>query len=232
MSIDSSIQSTMQEETISTFNDFKKKHNTPVIIEVSGTPNSGKTTTIAMLTTYFKQVVPSLRVNAIGEAANSCKVKEKLSPIFNEWTALETLRVLQEAESSRYDIVFCERGVFDALCWLKFHFDNGSVTKDEYDIMSSFYLLPRFVQRVNLLILMKCNVETSIERENRMSLISAERTIVNKHVLTKFNSAVEDVYSKYGEQFVQPNVLDTTGLNPHEISENFLGVLTQHLRKQ
>ena len=216
-------------EIVDIFSDFKNRYDTPVIVEVSGTPNSGKTTTIESLEKLLKRSIP-LKIKVLDESASRCKIKDKLSPDFNRWTISETIRMLTEMTCRNYDLVICERGIFDALCWAQFHFNNGKITQEEFNTMSKYFCLPSLLDKIRVLILMKCKAETSILRENVHGIVDTKGTIVNEEVLSSLNLAIEQTYEKYKEIFIESEVLDTTNLSPNDINEKFLDILLKRLK--
>ena len=223
------LNSNIEKKIIDISSNFKIKHNIPVIVEVSGTPNSGKTSTTQTIEKLLKRSDSRLKVKIIGEAANRCKIKDKLSPDFNQWTASETIKLLTEVVYNDYDLVICERGIFDALCWIQFHFNDGRISKREFDAMSSYFSLQTYVDKIGILIVMKCGVDTSISRENMHGIVDTKGTIVNEEVLMKLNSAIEQTYLKYKNFFADSLILDTTDLTPTCINKEFLDILLSRL---
>ena len=92
---------------------YKKRR--PIVIEFSGAPKSGKTSSISSLMQFLKR--NDFKVAVIQESASMCPVKDKHSPMFNLWTACDTIKSLigvLESERTQYDVVIIDRGIFDS----------------------------------------------------------------------------------------------------------------------
>lgn len=199
---------------------YKMNNTTPFVIEVLGTPNSGKTSAIQTFEKILKR--NGLKYKIIYEAATKCKIKDKLSPDFNIWTLNETIKRLIEAYTGNYDIVICERGLLDAICWYELYYQDGLITENEYHTLLNYILMKRFVKRINCCYVMECSVEVSLDRENLADLLEVTGTIINEDILTKYNSALKNVLTSYGQHFEKIVELDTSDLSQVEISRNFV----------
>ena len=81
------------------FENFRKANSIPFIIEVLGTPNSGKTSAIQTFEKVLKR--SNVKYKIIYEGASRCKIKDKLSPNFNFWTLSDTMKLLLETFESK-----------------------------------------------------------------------------------------------------------------------------------
>lgn len=210
-------------------NEYKKLHRTPFIIEVLGTPNAGKTTAIYTFETILSRT--GIRHKVIYEAAEHCIIRKKLSPEYNIWTLSETINQLLEVQDSDIDLVICERGLMDALCWFQLYYHDNLLTEDEYDNLANFILLNRFIHNINCCFVMQCSVATSIERENISEFLDITGTVINETVLTKYNCALESVKSMYGDRFQKIITLDTSELSQSKINRSFISSVTSYLKE-
>ncbi len=211
----------------SLINKYKTKNNIPFVIEVLGTPNAGKTSAIQT----FEKVLKRNEVNykIIYEAASKCKIKNKLSIDFNIWTLSETIKQLLEACSGNYNIVICERGILDAMCWFDLYYHDKQINKEEYRKLLDYALLNHFINRINFCYNMKCSIETSLERENLSSLLDVSGTIINKEVLSKYNVSLENITQQYGNYFDKLVCLDTSLLSQTEINHQFISTILEYI---
>ncbi|MCL2592043.1 MAG: deoxynucleoside kinase [Defluviitaleaceae bacterium] len=190
-------------------------------------PNSGKSGAIKVAEKLMRR--SKLEYKIIPEAAGYCKIKDKLSPMFNDWTFSQTLSLLTEAFNSNHNLVICERGIFDALCWARFHYDNGQLSQEEYDKSSSYFSLSRFSEKIALLITFRCNVETTISRENTHGIVGAEGTIINNKTLAILKTSIDETYRKYSHCFKQSIIIDSDELTQQEISSRFINEILIYL---
>lgn len=201
-------------QLISVYNSQKKS---PFVVEVLGTPNSGKTTALQTFEKLLKR--NGIRGKIIYEAAGRCKINNKFSPEFNLWTLNETIKQLVEAYTANYDIIVCERGLLDTLCWFNIYYQDKLISKQEYDKIVEYTLLKGFVNRIDYELIMSCNVETSLYREHLTDINEATGTIVNNVVLTKYNSSLQKVKKDFDKNFKKLIEIDTTNLSQQEINK-------------
>lgn len=202
-------------------------NKTPFVVEVLGTPNSGKSSAIQTFEKILKR--NGIKYRIIYEAATRCKIKNKLSPDFNIWTLNETIKQLLEVYSGNYDIVICERGLLDAICWYELYYQDKSITEEEYRIILNYILLNRFVDRINCCYIMKCSVDVSLNRENLSGLLDTTGTIINDSILTKYNFALERIQKLYSEHFEKVMELNTSELSQTEINKMFVSAILEHI---
>ena len=100
----------------------------PLVIEISGTPRSGKSLSIESLRAFFDD--NKINVAIVPEQASFCPIPEKSDYFFNIWTGCQTLSkfvdYLRNQNNYKYDVILLNRGIFDILVWLNFH--NNALT--------------------------------------------------------------------------------------------------------
>lgn len=206
---------------------YKTKNTVPFIIEVLGTPNAGKTSAIQTFEKILKR--NGVKHKIIYEAASRCKIKNKLSPDFNLWTLSETIKQLLEVYSGNYDIVICERGLLDTICWCELYYQDNIISKDEHQKLLDYILLNRFISHIGCCYIMECSVEASLERENLSGLLDVTGTIVNEVVLSKYNTSLERAKQLYSKYFKMLMTLDTSILSQSEINKSFISSILGYI---
>lgn len=209
---------------------YKKKVTHPFVVEVLGTPNSGKTTAIQTFEKILKR--NGIKYKIIYEAAGRCKIKNKLSPEFNLWTLNETIKQLLEADSGNYDIVICERGLLDAACWFELYYRESELTDCEVKIIRDYILMSRFTNRISCCYIMKCSVQSSIRRENVPGLLDVTGSIVNNVILARYNDALAICKEKYGGNFGSIMELNTSEISQTDITRVFIESILDEIGKQ
>ncbi len=207
---------------------YKKDHMTPFIIEVLGTPNSGKTTAIQAFEKVLKR--NDIKHKVIYEAAGRCKLKKKLSLEFNLWTLSETVKQLLEAYSGNYDIVICERGLLDFLCWCGLYYQEKEITEEEYHAICNYALLTRFVKHINCCYIMECSIEAALKRENLSGLLDITGTVVNESVIPKYNLSLTKTVKQYGKNFPKVMKLDTSELLQTDTNKLFVSSVLDYIK--
>lgn len=206
-----------KDDVFSIFENYKKQNGKPFVLEILGTPNSGKTNALEALEKILKR--SGIKHKIIYEAANKCKIKDKLSPEFNIWTLSETIKQLLEVQNGNYEIVICERGIIDALCWGELHYKKKKIKKEELEVITKYVLLNRFANFFNCFFILKCDSEASIARENLEGLLDVHGTIVNYEIIEEYNNALANVSKKYGNTFGIVKSLDTSRLSQTDINK-------------
>lgn len=205
-----------------------RKQRRPLLIEFCGSPKSGKSTTITSLNIFLKR--NDFRTKILTERAGICPIKNKTHPFFNLWTltsALSEILELIEHGQDLVDIIIADRGVFDSLCWFNWLNQNPNVespylSSEEYEIISKFVLLDKWLKHVDIVYAFKVDPKTSIEREYSNLLTDERGSIMNKEVLSGFNKSLEQTIHTYGDRFrkiININT-DTHGRNknPNQVS--------------
>lgn len=207
---------------------YKKRNDIPFIVEVLGTPNAGKTSAIQTFEKVLKR--NGIKYKIIYEAASRCKIKNKLSPEFNLWTLSETIKQLLEVYSGNCDIVICERGLLDAICWCELYYQDNQINKEEYYKLLDYILLKRFIGHINCCYIMECSIEVSLERENLSGLLEVTGTIMNEEVLSKYNASLEKSKQLYGKYFNKLIKLDTSTLSQADINRQFISTILDYIK--
>lgn len=171
----------------------------PFVIEFAGTPKAGKTTAFENLVMFLRR--NDFRVASISEKAASCPIKQKDHIFFNTWTASQTLSDLLVALQGSYDVVVLDRGLFDALIWMRWLRNKGRLSPHDYDVVTSFYQIERWKSVIDLVFLLTVDPTTALEREHSRFLTHKPGTIMNETALAELNQAIVETYDGYRDQF-------------------------------
>ncbi len=218
---------------------YRKRFDRPFVMEVTGTPNSGKTYAIRAFETQLSRMAKSpscrgktSRVKVIYEAAQQCIIKNKRSPLFDTWTISQTIQSLVEALSDNYDLIICERGLLDALCWFTLHYQEKQITGSEFNATMQYILQDRFARWIGCVCIMTCSVETSMCRERLEDKGFLPGSIVNRDMLTKYNCAQESVRKMCESHFRHITVFCTSELNRSQITSRLQKILLDCLKRE
>ena len=127
----------------------------PIIIEFCGSPKAGKTSSITALNIFLKR--NGFKTTILTERASICPISDKESPVFNVWTCSATINEINEkmdeantASEGNLDIILCDRGIFDALCWFRWLKSRDKMSEEEYDVLTQFAMLNRWQKNIDL----------------------------------------------------------------------------------
>ena len=216
-----------KEHLFKVLSDYSERHNLPYIVEVLGTPNSGKTPAIQAFDKLLKR--SGIRYRIIYEAGSRCKVVDKLSPEFSLWTLNETISQLLDACTGNYDIILCERGLFDAICWFGLYYQDQLLGEEEYRIILDYILLERLINRIDCCFIMECSTEASLMRENKGNISNTTGRIVNSTVLPKYNYALAKMIEQHSNRCKKVMRLNTSDLSLEEANMMFTSMLLSHV---
>jgi predicted NUDIX family phosphoesterase len=187
----------------------------PLIIEFSGSPKSGKTTAINVLSLFFRR--NGFRVETFTERASISPIAHKKGhPDFNVWVSCASLQGVIESAEKVIDLFILDRGIFDALVWNRHHALTGKITKDEADAMAAFFTMDRWTRLIDLVCIMKCSPDVSIDREYANQLTRKPGTIMTEGTLQVLNNAIDDALARFGPKFKKTLVIDTTHTDTKE----------------
>ena len=207
----------------------------PLIIEFSGLPKAGKTRTISVLELFLKR--NGFRVEVFIERASIAPIRTKGHLHFNTWVSCASLQGMLEALSKpELDIFILDRGVFDALVWTHWLAQTGKIVGEERDACDKFFAMRRWVDLVDLVIVMTCDPASSITREYSNQLTTKRGTIMSEDTLRQLSESIRATTRDHGSSFKAIEQIDTTGMDSREtavkITEKTLGVLTNFLDEE
>jgi uncharacterized protein YfkK (UPF0435 family) len=210
--------------------DYLNQKKKCVIIELSGTPNAGKT---SALKTLERILIKHFKIPAkvMYEAANNCPIKNKYSPQFDYWTVCETIKNLIYYIDGGFRLIICERGVFDAVIWATVYHLDGFIDQNQLNVLSDFYLYPEWASLIGYTFIMKCDTRAAIKRESFDGPDTAKSPIVNKITLDKINNALSIALENNKENIIDYSIFDTSDLDQEEINKIFVSSVFNYLMR-
>lgn len=190
----------------------------PIVIEFSGSPKAGKTSSINSLKQFLKR--NGFEVEVIQERASICPVSDKQSPMFNVWTSCMSLAGLVgivEDKKSTCDVVILDRGIFDAICWFEW-LNKYNKMEDAFKKHTSDFLLQNeFVGLIDIVFSFTVEPAKSIEREFAALLTDQTGSIMNLKVLGEYREAVQTAVRKNKRYFKNIISIDTSDDKQDEV---------------
>jgi len=194
------------------------KRRRPLIVEFSGTPKAGKSTIINVLRLFLAR--NNINPFVLTERASISPIQDKNHLFFNVWTGCSTLAQMLDAaqDNSAYDVVIMDRGIFDALVWMRWLQDSqGQLTAEDRAVIQAFFLLPHWRDRIDLLYVMEVSPEESLKREFAGQVTRKPGKIMNSKTIAQFNDALARTLAEqaavFGNRLLK---VDTTGKEPME----------------
>ncbi len=181
----------------------------PFIVEFAGTPKSGKTTTIGAVHQFLKR--NGVVVRTFQERASVAPLVDKGTAFFNTWVTCATLNGIIEAlEDEKLDVLILDRGLFDGLVWIDWQEKTHRVSLAEADGFRSFVLTPRWRGLVDLVFVMHCDAETSLNREHAKQITLRRGAIMNASTLAQLREHYLEAAKRYKRDFKSVTVIENT----------------------
>ena len=184
----------------------------PVFVEFSGTPKSGKSTCIDIVSHFFRRVGFNVLAPTEGASKRTPYYLRNDLVAFNTWSASYALTHILEGlhHSDRYHLAILDRGLFDALAWFQvLEMRKGIVNADKQKVQD-FILIGHWRKVIDSVFLFTADPATSMERENRDKLIAEPGRAMNPEFLVSLNQAYSTVREMYGNEFKNFNDIDTS----------------------
>ena len=211
----------------------------PLVIEFSGVPKAGKTTTLSHVQTFLKRC--GFRTDIVVERASVCPIRDKKHANFNVWTACTTLaQVLEKTQNPpRPDdphILFLDRGLFDSICWMKMMETISRIRSEERRKIEDFLLIDDWRKRVSAVFVMLASPEDAMNREQGVLPVEdTSGSIMNAEVLQKLREITKSCIEDHKRNFriipIDTSSGDTKG-DPNRtaevVTEAILGLVEEH----
>jgi len=202
----------------------------PFFIEFTGSPSSGKTTTITELDKFFRR--QGFRVLRPQEGAEVIRHVERTTPVYNVRTALYALSMLlDESVGHKYDIVIFDRCIFDAYCWMMYWNEKNLLSDEEKKIVQSFFLSQLWANFIDVAYFMVSDPKIAMEREQKIALSSKLGETTNPTTVANLVRRYTEAYLQLSAKFPQIRLFDTTNHGEKEmvttIASDILNTLEQ-----
>ena len=166
----------------------------PLVIEMTGTPASGKTSAQQNLRHLFRRT--KYRVTAPREGAEAIEGPRPL-PDYNVITFLYAMQMAHERFYGRdFDIALFDRALWDGVVRMVLYHDEGVISTEEHSIIERFMLRQQFAGLFHLHIFLVCKPETTLARKAQDELISIPGKTLNEASLRRLYDAHRSVWER------------------------------------
>ena len=195
----------------------------PYVIELTGTPRTGKTSLINNLADFFKKQGFSVKV--VEEFTTSNKYKKEIKPllkdkyvnIVNIEIPKYVLEQLNNAIKDNFDIIIIDRSLCDRLIWVDRLVSNQQMTTEEYDDYKKTYL-PLIKDKIDIVISLYTDSLTALRRDYNAHLSLEKRSFLNEQNIYEYNQSLLNIQKLLATQKINFNLFDTTNKNQRQIS--------------
>ena len=202
----------------------------PLVVELAGTPKSGKGVLIEILDQYFRR--NSLSAKVLAEGARTCPFDKRDHVEFTCWGANRIVNNLLEAllvSGPTYDVVVLDRGIFDVLAFIHLLRLQGEIAEDEESVLSQYLLFERWRISIDVVFLLITAPEEALQREFKHKLVQEYGRIMNPETLAQLNSCYSYVQQTFGHLFSKVIGLDATYTSIDERAKVIVDTVVQML---
>lgn len=178
------------QKRLPSFRDAIRNSARPLIVEFAGLPRSGKSTCITIAKHFLRRNGMAVFSPAEGASIAPEFLKDQLLH-YNVWAACYALMTILEGlhirQPEKYDVVFLDRGLFDAICWVRFlqASQRPPLSKAEMRSVTRFLRVAQWKTSVDLVCLFTSGVDESFKREHAGMLIRRGGMATNKDSLRR-----------------------------------------------
>ena len=195
----------------------------PFVIEFSGTPRTGKTTTIHNLYDFFKK--GGFDVSLIEEFTTSSYYKEELKEKVkdmgvgerNIFIAEEVYKQLEDSIHSFKDIILIDRSLNDRQIWNYRRLLSGDIKEEKY-----LYLRDRYQKAskedIDFLVITYADPIVALKRDYVSSLALEKRSFLNYDNIDLFNQSLDSLKDLFEESVDSYMLVDTSDMSMNDVS--------------
>ncbi len=201
----------------------------PFMVELFGTPKSGKSTIKEMAKHFFRR--NDWSVAAPEEGAEAVKWLKRLEPEYNFQTAEYALTQAREYAygpiHKSYHAVLFDRAIFDGAMRMRYYADKKIITEHERRINADYFLQPCNRGLFDLHVCLVCDPEVSIKRELARALTKKHGETMNPQTLRELHAAHRSIWSDLGcKQDPKMFWHDSSNETPEQTARAVLGAIT------
>lgn len=190
-------------------NPHHKIRKKKLIVEISGTPKSGKDSLILRLNKYAK--LHGLNVSVIKGGATDSSIDKSHELELLNWTITHLMAEFLEntlVAPSERKLLVCNRGVFDRIAWIECFKRKKLITLEQAEVWLNLLLSEQFQLQNTYISLLITPSEVAISRDDRIKDGLSQQRIMNESFLAELNSAYDYAWEKYKSYFKNAIVLD------------------------
>ncbi|MEO0084942.1 MAG: hypothetical protein ABIJ94_04395 [candidate division WOR-3 bacterium] len=199
----------------------KQKFHRPFVIEITGTPDSGKTSVINTLTRFFKRA--GWRVLNPAEGAEIIKKVPRTTYLYNIRTGIYALaELLDNTYSLDFDLIIFDRAVYDAYCWQEYWLRKKIISPEVAEFNQKFFVQSEIANKVDICFFVICQAEEAMRREAKWALTEKHGETTNPETIQNLVEIWQDCFKKLQENKAPIILMDTTKMSPKQMGRFIL----------
>lgn len=209
----------------------------PFVIEFSGTPRTGKTTTINNLYDFFKK--GGFNIIILEEFTTSKHYKEILRKKYKDVSSTElnliiveeVTKQLENVIKSDKDIILIDRSINDRQIWNYRRYIRGDMDEEIYIQNRDKYII-KSKDLIDFLVITYADSLVSLKRDYLSSLALEERSFLNVSNIEEYNKCLEQLKDLFDESVENKILLDTSYMDMNDVSVEIAAQIMPAMRKE
>lgn len=188
----------------------------PFMVEFTGTPEAGKTTTIKNVANKFADI--GYNVAVLQESAEKLP-QEIPKGVWNAnlWMHFQTTAEILRVSYVQADIILIDRGLIDSNFYGKKFLWEGIATEEQYEEFRKLFINELFP---NFVIALTVSPETAIKRRG------GSGHLVNEEYIKRYNELFMRYYS---EITCKKAIIDTGKLDVYQMNDEIFNIILKNL---
>lgn len=192
----------------------------PFFVEFTGSPDSGKTTTINSLYHSFKDL--GFRTYKPLEGAEQIYRVSRSTPLYNIRTAMYAItQLIDLAHSHELDLVLFDRCAFDGYYWMMYWLAKGKLTEEETKHWQETFLSGFWVNNLDAAYLVVCDPDEALKRNRMDTLSTTFGNTTNPQNMRILVDRLRQMYQNLSFRFPQLKIINTAKMEKREMFQFF-----------
>lgn len=186
----------------------------PFIIELTGNPDSGKTTIIDSLRDFFKEM--GYRVDKPLEGAEVVKLP-RTNFRYNVATGIYAMNILMgQLNSGAHELVLFDRCLYDAWGWMEYWLWKKDISKELAREVQNFFTKEAWRKEIDIAFFVMCDPKEAVRRNLETSIIKETGRFSSPKSSKKLANIFRNEYNYFKRKNAPVILIDTTKLSKDE----------------
>lgn len=203
------------------------KSNLPIVIELAGMPRVGKTEFTDALIDLFRRSKHKAVASVQGDF--NCPIIDRWSIDFSVWTITTFIKQFYEFKHSGQEVIVADRGLFDAIVWLRLKMNRGICDQGTFNSLRQFVMSGPWWDNQGVVLVFFAPVTDVLRRAEERRLYRGDSLVTTEKILPHLKKALETERRLCNEEkhFVEEINSQNKSLKDvlHEATDKMLSIL-------
>ncbi|MBI3337105.1 MAG: hypothetical protein HY005_00575 [Candidatus Staskawiczbacteria bacterium] len=196
----------------------REKLSRPFIVEVTGLPDSGKSTILKRIDVFLRRqrndeqeckiLIPQEGTKSVRNIPRTAFQHSVAASNY----ALQIL--LQHSYSIDYDLLFFDRGLYDAWCFIEWLHQKRRLKKEESKCFKSFFTHEGWLKNIDICFFVMCDPKVAADRNRKDAFLTKKAGVrTDSKTIAELYSAFMTGYNYFKNQGTPVVIIDTSNLD-------------------